>query len=297
MRGRVEKHCKLQIANCKLRIGRPSSVSSICNLQLAIGNWQCIHSQAARQGRRPGYTLLEVMLAIAIGLVLVAALYVAMDVQFRYMQTGRDAVVEGQVARGLLNRMASEIRLSLAKLPTKKASSTTTTQPTADGSDPATTTAAGQYSYGLIGDEFTLTLYVSTLPRFGREEYDIQTGVSDQAKITYWVEPDQGLARQEVRNLASNSLMPDQGWSDVLASEVTEVHFRYFDPSASDWTTMWDGSTNGPPLAVEIQMTVQPKTIGPFSRREPATYRMVVHIPTATIPASTSTTPTGGTSP
>src|SRR5207247_1887769 len=101
---------------------------------------------------------------------------------------------------------------------------------------------------GLVGDEFTLTLYVSSLPRFSADQYDVQTGVSDLGKITYWLEPEQGLARQEVRNLTTNSMLPDQGWSDLLASEVVDLHFRYFDPSVGDWVTMWDGTTNGPPL-------------------------------------------------
>ena len=53
---------------------------------------------------RAGYTLLEVLLALAISLLLVAALYMALDVQFRYMQSGQNAVAEGQLARGLLKR-------------------------------------------------------------------------------------------------------------------------------------------------------------------------------------------------
>jgi type II secretion system (T2SS) protein J len=238
------------------------------------------------------------MLAIAIGLVLVAALYVAMDVQFRYMQTGRDAVVEGQVARGLLSRMAGEIRVSLATLP-KQTNSTATqsTTTTEDSEDTAAATGTGRFSYGLQGDEYTLSLFVSTLPRFGREDYDMQTGVSDLAKITYWLEPDQGLARQEIRNVGGSSILPDQGRSDILANEVVDLHFRYFDPSLGDWTTLWDGSTNGPPLAVEILLTIQPQTYSIFGRKDPTTYRMVVHVPTAQIPqSSSSSTTTGGTS-
>ncbi len=68
--------------------------------------------------RRPGYTLLEVILAIAIGLLIVAALYVALDVQIRYMHAGRNAVVEAQLARGLLTRITADIKLSMAMLPT-----------------------------------------------------------------------------------------------------------------------------------------------------------------------------------
>ena len=71
-----------------------------------------------RRTRRAGYTLLEVVLAVGIGLLLVAALYVALDVQLRYMQAGRQIVAEAQLARGVLNRIATDIRAQMAMLPT-----------------------------------------------------------------------------------------------------------------------------------------------------------------------------------
>ena len=48
---------------------------------------------------RPGYTLLEVLLASAIGVLLMGALYVAMDVQLRHAQAGRELIEQGTLVR------------------------------------------------------------------------------------------------------------------------------------------------------------------------------------------------------
>jgi hypothetical protein len=61
------------------------------------------------RGRRPAYTLLEVLLAMAISLLLLGALYVAMDMQLRLAQDGRDKVEESQLARAMLNRIVGDI--------------------------------------------------------------------------------------------------------------------------------------------------------------------------------------------
>jgi hypothetical protein len=242
------------------------------------------------------------MLAIAIGLVIVAALYVAMDVQFRYMQTGRNAVVEGQLARGILNRVGRDVRLSLAALPSRPTSTTTTTPTTGatvegtESEQATTATGMGIFNYGLLGDERQITLFVSTLPRFGSMEDDQQTGLCDLRKVTYWVEPGVGLARQEVRNVMAGDFNAEEGPLDLIAPEVVDLQFRYFDPSVGDYVTTWDGSTSGPPLAVEILLTVQAQTqnwTGP--PRQPTTYRMVVTIPSASIPQELVNSATGGT--
>jgi prepilin-type N-terminal cleavage/methylation domain-containing protein len=244
---------------------------------------------------RAGYTLLEVMLAIAIGLLLVAALYVAMDVQFRYMQTGRDAVVEGQLARGILNRMSKDIRASLAALPNRTTTTPTSTNTQQQGSGStgtgateeettSQTTTTPQFNYGIVGDEYQMTLFVSALPPQGRDGFYAETGQADLRKITYWLDPEAGLARQEVYNLMTDTSMFVEPGGEILASEVTDVRFRYFDPSLTDWVTTWDGSTSGPPLAVEITLTVQAQVGLYGARKSPTSYRMVVGIPSASVP-------------
>jgi len=243
---------------------------------------------------RAGYTLLEVMLAIAIGLLLVAALYVAMDVQFRYMQTGRDAVVEGQLARGILNRISKDIRASLGVLPNRNSTTTTantqqsattnTGTGTTEETTNQTTTTTPQFNYGIVGDEFQMTLFVSALPRHGRDDAYLESGTADLRKITYWLDPEAGLARQEIYNIMTDASMTVEPGGEILASEVTDVRFRYFDPSLSDWVTVWDGSTSGPPLAVEITLTVQAQVGLYGARKAPTNYRMVVGIPSASVP-------------
>ncbi len=254
---------------------------------------------------RKGYTLLEVMLAIAIGLLLLAALYVAFDVQFRYMQTGRDLAAEGQLARGLLNRIGADIRSSLAALPANQtgqagatgqsAQSGSATSDTEESSSQATT---GQFNLGVLGDDRQITLFASILPRYAQEEADLETGgVSDQRRITYYLVEGQGLARQEVRNVMALELSPEDERVDLLANEVVDLTFRYYDPQQG-WVETWDGTTKGPPLAVEIQIAFQPpaetRTGG---RPKPLSYyKMVVAIPGGNFTAApTSGTTAGGT--
>jgi len=62
---------------------------------------------------RPAYTLLEVLLASAIGVLLMGGLYVAVDVQLRHAQAGREVVQQGTLARALLARMTSDINASV----------------------------------------------------------------------------------------------------------------------------------------------------------------------------------------
>jgi prepilin-type N-terminal cleavage/methylation domain-containing protein len=266
---------------------------------------------------RRGYTLLEVLLAIAIGFLIVTALYVAMDVQFRYAQSGRNAVAEGQLARGLLARIGADVRLSLASLPTRNlgtASSPTgqlggeaSAAGTAQGADPNSTSGqaegttatgtTGQFNYGILGDETQIQLYVSSMPKYARTDAEAQTGASDLGRITYWLEPGAGLARQEVRNISPGE--ESDASSVILASEVVDLRFRYYDPVTASWLTSWDGSTSGPPLAVEINLTLRPSPDGTMGRRPTeeylSSYRLVVSIPTSNIPADESATTTPAT--
>jgi prepilin-type N-terminal cleavage/methylation domain-containing protein len=58
---------------------------------------------------RRGFTLLEVLLAATIGVLLMAALYVAVDVQVRHAQAGREIVEQSKVGRALLARITADI--------------------------------------------------------------------------------------------------------------------------------------------------------------------------------------------
>src|SRR5437763_10847058 len=77
--------------------------------------------------RRPGFTLLEVLLASAISVLLLSALYVAMDMQLKLAQAGREAVDQATLVRSLLKRMTNDLSSGLGPIgPVQAASSSAT---------------------------------------------------------------------------------------------------------------------------------------------------------------------------
>src|SRR5438874_13801906 len=85
-----------------------------------------------RTNARRGFTLLELVLALAIAILMMAALYVAMDVQLREMDEGRNRVEQSAVARGLFNRISNDLTSSLAPIAATNTSTTPSTGATAD---------------------------------------------------------------------------------------------------------------------------------------------------------------------
>lgn len=158
-----------------------------------------------RRTARSAYTLLEVLLSMAIGVLLLSALYVAINVQIEYTQAAREVVDQSTLARSVLNRMASDITPSLGPPPAtntdpitglvnligvilggdSSSSSTTSTSSTqgsstsstsgtsssssssSSSSTPATTSQNGPVTLvGVQGDDSHLTIYVTRVPRF-----------------------------------------------------------------------------------------------------------------------------------
>ena len=91
--------------------------------------------------RRRGFTLLEVLLASLIALLLLSALYFAMDITLRQTQQSRDNVDVDNLARGVFARLNIDLASSLAPLPPKSGGNAApSTSSTADSSSSSTTT-------------------------------------------------------------------------------------------------------------------------------------------------------------
>ncbi len=88
---------------------------------------------------RGGYTLLEVLLASVIALLLVAGLYVALDVTLVQMDTGRDMVTTNDLSRAVANRLTADLANTLGPLAPKSGGEAANA--TADGSSAADGTA------------------------------------------------------------------------------------------------------------------------------------------------------------
>src|SRR6478672_3210091 len=67
-----------------------------------------------RRRKRPAYTLLEILLALAIAVILLAALYSAVGYQLRQAQSGRDVTAQTTLSRSIVARIESDVTSSLA---------------------------------------------------------------------------------------------------------------------------------------------------------------------------------------
>lgn len=63
---------------------------------------------------RTGFTLLEVIVTLSIGVLLLSALYVALNVQLHQMRSGREVVELNALNRSVLSRMSNDIATNLA---------------------------------------------------------------------------------------------------------------------------------------------------------------------------------------
>ncbi len=299
-----------------------------------------MRSRSVRKAR-PAFTLLEMILAAAIAVLLLGALYVAVDLQLRHASAARDVVERTTLARTLLKQIANDIAPDLATADpmryqqggqsgaggagaagasgggTSSSASSSSSGSSSDASagsasatagnniasssstfssmsgTAATSSPNGLAVLALQGTSNTLTLYVSRVPTDPKAGADNplqqQPGVSDQHRIVYWLADGVGLARQDVVATTSEDALnqnvpsgaPDQ-YTKVLAKEVTDLQFQYFD--GSEWQDSWDGTQVGadgvtpigPPLAVAITIKLrQPGT------EDVKQYRHVVAIPTA----------------
>lgn len=183
--------------------------------------------------RRAGYTLLEVMLASAIALFVLIALYMFMEVSLRQASEGREVVERATLARGIINRIHNDLTPSItapAAKPKSRSTSgsnqgtqssnqstntgmgTTTAPGTATGTtsetgtETETETIAEPISLqaGVIGTADYVTIYTTRVPdpnyagtANGGEETDAPVP-SDIRRIVYWIGESGGLCRQEI---------------------------------------------------------------------------------------------------
>jgi prepilin-type N-terminal cleavage/methylation domain-containing protein len=237
----------------------------------------------SRSVRRQGFTLLEVLLASALAVVLMAALYVALDVQLKLAADGRDAIDEATLTRAVVMRLENDLACSVGPVvppignggassgSTGAAGATTPpattpmgggTTPTAPATaDPAATgeavmemasvTATMPFQAGVIGEGDRLTIFMSKVAGLGKlaDESPDGAGESDIRRVTYWMTAT-GLARQELPWVTSENAMAstdpifDDGKEERDYVIAEEVTRVQFEYwDGSGWIETWDGRT------------------------------------------------------
>jgi hypothetical protein len=102
-----------------------------------------MRSKQRAPGRRASFTLLEVVLATAIGLVLMAALYAAMSVQLNLAQVSRTRIDQSALARAVLARMADDISANVGPISAASLAAAGLTGGSGNGSSTPATGGAG----------------------------------------------------------------------------------------------------------------------------------------------------------
>jgi prepilin-type N-terminal cleavage/methylation domain-containing protein len=196
------------------------------------------------RARRGGFTLLEVLLASALAVILMAALYVALDVQLRLAEAGRESIEEATLTRAIIMRLEVDLSSGIGPVTppinnsakgsgsgmggtggtgasagvaaggTSGGASGTGTGTTGSGtgSDTGAVTEANTtdiipFTAGVIGTNDQLTIYAARVAGVGKNVDNSGNGPNppDARRVTYWL-TDKGLARQELPWLTSQEV-------------------------------------------------------------------------------------------
>ena len=331
------------------------------------------------------FTLLEVILALALALLVVAAVGMAISLQMRLLNSGRSEVEQAQLARAILRRIADDLHNAVQynAPPTSSQSSGSSSSSSGSSggtggtsspgsatslsdlsddsmsSDDQSSVAASDLSNattlptipGIYGNANQLQIDVSRLPRLDQLQALVATDtptttpdrLTDVKNVLYYsaasatggapttssstttddssptagsstVGDANGLLRREmsraVAALASQQgdLQSTQGTQEMMAAEVTDLEFMYYD--GSSWNNQWDTTqNNGLPMAVQISITLGPvqsaspapgagagRATSSTQNQETQTYLLTVYLPTAQPNTDSSGTSTSGTS-
>lgn len=263
---------------------------------------------------RPGFSLLEMVLALAIGMTLLLALYLAFNTYLGSVQAGRDAIAESAVARGVLNKMANDInnqigaddvRVNLYPY-TANALAEAAEVANPSGTPPPPAPPMVKYNHGVyyeMGKALYLSNYRVKRPAADASP-DAEEGASDMAVTIYWIVTDggksYGLARREINQATSPdidldpSTFPEQK-KYIIAPEVKSIAYDFH--NGSGWgNAEWDGSAPlfeggpslGPPAAIRITITLRKSLNDDADDTDGAAYTQIVALPTSNnFPAAT----------
>ena len=281
-----------------------------------------------RQPRR-AFTLLEVLLSMAIAIMLLGALYLALNMTLEQTQASRDSSDIEDLNRGVINQLTVDLSTALGPLPPKAGTtgsggsggSGMTGGASGDGdaddmsggtggssmTDPSQTGAALLPFQGGIfgtndGENATLVIFASRVPSALSTPGALNGGSavqsdSDLRRIIYW-KGSSGLCREERRLVTADgigtSLEPDRSneAASTIAEEVTGFNVEYADGSGG-WATEWNSDPSSAASTGPPRAVRVTLTLQfPSSRRggEPITKTLVHVIPIRTAPGSATVT-------
>ncbi|MCH9655450.1 MAG: prepilin-type N-terminal cleavage/methylation domain-containing protein [Planctomycetes bacterium] len=234
-----------------------------------------------------GFTLLEVILAIGLTTLLLAAIYSALDLYWKYTTIGQQQVERAQIARAVFQKITHDLHsVTFVNNTVDEESSSSDSDEETEDVEIQITNPDDAYTSGNIGvygDAQSLVLHTSRparQPLFISQSDSSAESQSDLLSISYFLanagseglagaagdrfretagggNDNQGLARLEGdRLLMSNAdesgdLVQLAEQSQLLAPEIGSLQFQYFD--GTDWLEVWDSIEYGTvPQAIKV---------------------------------------------
>ena len=220
------------------------------------------------------FTLIELVLSMALAAGLAAALYRSMSTVWRAKKVAQSAVEPARIGSIAMDIICRD----LASVPPPPSSDLTTL--TLGGP------FQGTHQGGGAGDNDDLLFRT-----LGRDEpVDVNDPLSEGMRaIEFLVRSEGGdsvLVRRVTRNLLTNVQQAEQ--EEILCRNVRAFSVQYFD--GTTWQTDWDSSQLGDVLPSAVQITIDITV--PHENAEPTVQRITRIVPLAC--AKPSTTTTGG---
>lgn len=247
------------------------------------------------QFRRPGFSLLELILAMALMVVVMSGIAGAINVYMVQVAKQQARVERELVSRNGLAMMARDIRAAVQYKADDFAGLNTLLETFAlmdevieerEEEDQVFDEEEVSFRPTMLGTSNAIMLTVSRLPRLDQynplleKPSEQQSTVSDLKLISYFFSPQKGgydpnvsrrenevpggMYRREIDQAVANfrgdeslQTRPDD-FAELVASEVAEMRFRYFD--GLEWSDSWNSEDEGGfPRAVEITLVVDPR--------------------------------------
>jgi prepilin-type N-terminal cleavage/methylation domain-containing protein len=215
-----------------------------------------------RRRQRRAFTLIEIMVAIAIFALLIAAVYSTWVLILKSKQIGDEATAQAQRQRIAIRTIED----SLTCIQSFQAS-------------------MKYYVFGVTNGDQPSFSYVARVPdifpRNGRFDSNLR-------RLTFSVEPVSGSDSEKDLVLRQNPILIDidadeQATPLVLARNVKSFVVECWDTNAMDWATGWDDTNSLPPM-VRVKLTLGGNTTGKSSTANTLAITREIAVPSQTLP-------------
>jgi len=274
-----------------------------------------LRRRCRRQLSRGGHTLVEILLALGLSLVILVAVYAALDQHWRYAEAGQRQTEQMQVTRALFEQLSLDLRSAVFRPMSVNETIAKAGNDTQRRAARPDVRVVGR-SVGIVGDGETLVVQVnrpavggatngltvqwkilaieSTQQDKGRTDASRNASARQTATATSRTvvgvnaRMDSALSRMAVdpsalvpRADSASDANTDLVAEDLVAEEVESIRFRYF--SGGRWFDQWNSVGRGElPSAVEVTIGFRRGTQSDRETKGESTTsetRMVIPIP------------------